>query len=66
MLIGREKPNNAMSTELLTEETVIPYLIDKKIVNQDENPEVEVLTGDRKSTRLNSSHIPLSRMPSSA
>ena len=24
------------------------------------------LTGDRKSTRLNSSHIPLSRMPSSA
>lgn len=45
MLIGREKPNNAMSTELLTEETVIPYLIDKKIVNQDENPEVEVLTG---------------------
>ena len=34
-----------MSTELLTEETVIPYLIDKKIVNRDENPEVEVLTG---------------------
>ena len=25
-----------------------------------------VLPGDRKSTRLNSSHIPLSRMPSSA
>ena len=25
-----------------------------------------VLDGDRKSTRLNSSHIPLSRMPSSA
>ena len=24
------------------------------------------MTGDRKSTRLNSSHIPLSRMPSSA
>src|ERR1051326_3657872 len=24
----------------------------------------EMLTGDRKSTRLNSSHIPLSRMPS--
>ena len=24
------------------------------------------ITGDRKSTRLNSSHIPLSRMPSSA
>ena len=26
----------------------------------------EVMKGDRKSTRLNSSHIPLSRMPSSA
>ena len=26
----------------------------------------QALTGDRKSTRLNSSHIPLSRMPSSA
>ena len=25
-----------------------------------------LVTGDRKSTRLNSSHIPLSRMPSSA
>ena len=28
--------------------------------------ELEALLGDRKSTRLNSSHIPLSRMPSSA
>ena len=27
---------------------------------------VRIGTGDRKSTRLNSSHIPLSRMPSSA
>ena len=27
---------------------------------------VEIDSGDRKSTRLNSSHIPLSRMPSSA
>ena len=27
---------------------------------------IELLQGDRKSTRLNSSHIPLSRMPSSA
>ena len=27
---------------------------------------LETLIGDRKSTRLNSSHIPLSRMPSSA
>ena len=29
-------------------------------------PEGEGAHGDRKSTRLNSSHIPLSRMPSSA
>ena len=27
---------------------------------------VMAVVGDRKSTRLNSSHIPLSRMPSSA
>ena len=27
---------------------------------------IELLDADRKSTRLNSSHIPLSRMPSSA
>ena len=30
------------------------------------NAEVPVVIRDRKSTRLNSSHIPLSRMPSSA
>ena len=29
-------------------------------------PEVVLISLDRKSTRLNSSHIPLSRMPSSA
>ena len=29
-------------------------------------PPVKISRGDRKSTRLNSSHIPLSRMPSSA
>ena len=29
-------------------------------------PVVEVATSDRKSTRLNSSHVSLSRMPSSA
>ena len=28
--------------------------------------DIAVINGDRKSTRLNSSHIPLSRMPSSA
>ena len=34
-----------------------------EFINQDEKP---VNITDRKSTRLNSSHIPLSRMPSSA
>ena len=37
---------------------------DEKILNDVENS--KILFGDRKSTRLNSSHIPLSRMPSSA
>ena len=37
------------------------------MVAQDERREKELLdVRDRKSTRLNSSHIPLSRMPSSA
>ena len=31
-----------------------------------DKPASRYLEGDRKSTRLNSSHIPLSRMPSSA
>ena len=31
-----------------------------------EKPQLMLLDIDRKSTRLNSSHIPLSRMPSSA
>ena len=30
------------------------------------DPGLDGFSGDRKSTRLNSSHIPLSRMPSSA
>jgi len=34
-----------MSAELLTEESVIPYLIEKKIISATENAEVEVLTG---------------------
>ena len=35
----------------------------KRIASQEHNEDEK---GDRKSTRLNSSHIPLSRMPSSA
>ena len=37
-------------------------LLDKKVVLVD----TDIGLRDRKSTRLNSSHIPLSRMPSSA
>ena len=33
---------------------------------QKDNPTYSITSKDRKSTRLNSSHIPLSRMPSSA
>ena len=39
---------------------------DGKIEPKDWMPEAYRKTLDRKSTRLNSSHIPLSRMPSSA
>ena len=39
----------------------------KTIVRKDNPNDVTMYAaGDRKSTRLNSSHIPLSRMPSSA
>ena len=36
----------------------------QRVMGQD--VDVEITSVDRKSTRLNSSHIPLSRMPSSA
>ena len=49
---GRVKVNGKRITEL-------GYKVDQ-------NSKVEVDGEDRKSTRLNSSHIPLSRMPSSA
>ena len=39
---------------------------DKKMLREQEESEEEPEKEDRKSTRLNSSHIPLSRMPSSA
>ena len=34
-----------MSVELLNQDTVVEYLIDKKVINPDDNPQVEVLTG---------------------
>ena len=59
-------------------ETVKPFGIEKSVIVQtvtsyDETPELlaiaetdEMVAGDRKSTRLNSSHMSESRMPSSA
>ena len=41
-------------------------LVNRKADEATTLAEGRVLLGDRKSTRLNSSHIPLSRMPSSA
>ena len=37
-----------------------------KITGSDKETTISAMAEDRKSTRLNSSHIPLSRMPSSA
>ena len=36
------------------------------LINENEAKDLKSFIKDRKSTRLNSSHIPLSRMPSSA
>ena len=47
-------------------EVQLPSYWFKKPVYYKGNPYSVVGSGDRKSTRLNSSHIPLSRMPSSA
>ena len=49
------------------EEAVIPTeILRKYFVYARQNAKPKLTQGDRKSTRLNSSHIPLSRMPSSA
>ena len=34
-----------MSVELLNQDTVVEYLIDKKVISSGDNPQVEVLTG---------------------
>ena len=45
----------------------VPIATRQQAVNQYYNLHTPIVDGsDRKSTRLNSSHIPLSRMPSSA
>ena len=52
------KPNNEVINTYIDERGI------KITVYKSQHPRLEEL--DRKSTRLNSSHIPLSRMPSSA
>ena len=44
----------------------LDYMKLESLVIANQNVAVHTFPGDRKSTRLNSSHIPLSRMPSSA
>ena len=34
-----------MSVELLNKDTVVEYLISKKVIKNEDNPQVEVLTG---------------------
>ena len=64
----RLKETGAVITEsefrALHPNTGFPIQLTEQIIN-DFGGDV-VFEGDRKSTRLNSSHIPLSRMPSSA
>ena len=50
---------------LIKESLPIPGY-ERKYKGQDLGIVLDAMTQDRKSTRLNSSHIPLSRMPSSA
>ena len=57
--------------DLTTAQKLDPKLVDRsyKIMRIDKTPlpfKTDEFVRDRKSTRLNSSHIPLSRMPSSA
>ena len=43
-----------------------PIHVVLKVIETDPGFKGDTVSGDRKSTRLNSSHIPLPRMPSSA
>ena len=67
-ILGRIRPN---MSEAEVEKIVKAYYPDAKATpsvwsGQTGYVEFKVTSRDRKSTRLNSSHIPLSRMPSSA
>ena len=59
---------NALGVDLTNHQMVIEMIHAPHLPCDDKFHKCETLKGliDRKSTRLNSSHIPLSRMPSSA
>ena len=54
--------------KVISQVTILPTAntINVQWANQINKENVVIAETDRKSTRLNSSHIPLSRMPSSA
>ena len=64
VVVTREKMKDFMSKKLIGTNRKETFAYEINIRNTKKDP-VEIIL-DRKSTRLNSSHIPLSRMPSSA
>ena len=56
----RDKRKDSHQLDYINFNLLSPYTIQKMLSG------IEVLRTDRKSTRLNSSHVALSRMPSSA
>ena len=62
--LGKDLPRTECLKDVL--ERALPYLTGDITADLNSGKTVLVTAQDRKSTRLNSSHIPLSRMPSSA
>ena len=64
-----KRPNESFSEvicRLLPGKSMLQDLIGRKTFTQEEWSDVKQAFADRKSTRLNSSHTDISRMPSSA
>ena len=60
-------PCKALTKYLEASKELIPCPVEEIDIEKDMETAITYgVRGDRKSTRLNSSHIPLSRMPSSA